>query len=158
MLHGFNFLAIVIMKISFKGDYALKIILDLSINFGNKIQIKDISKRQDIPLKFLQQLVLQLRSAGYVKTRTGPQGGIMLAKNPKDITVGEIIRLIEGTTSPIACVNNISHTVCGYESRCVFLPMWVEIRDRINNVVDNTTFEDMVNRSKDLENVSNYMI
>jgi Rrf2 family protein len=147
------------MKISFKGDYALKIILDLAINFGNeKVQIKDISKRQDIPFKYLQQLILHLRSAGYVKTKTGPQGGVSLAKSPKQITVGEIIRLIEGTTSPIACVNDLSDTRCADERRCVFRCLWIEIRDKINEVVDNTTFEDLVKKAKELKKSYDYVI
>ncbi|MFQ3675432.1 MAG: Rrf2 family transcriptional regulator [Endomicrobiia bacterium] len=147
------------MKISFKGDYALKVILDLAINFGNeKVQIKDISKRQDIPFKFLQQLVLHLRSAGYVKTKTGPQGGICLAKSPKEITVGEIIRLIEGTTSPIACVNELTDTKCADKSWCVFRCIWIEIRDKINEIVDNITFEDLAKRAKELRKNCYYVI
>jgi Rrf2 family protein len=148
------------MKISFKGDYALKIILDLSINFDKeKVQkIKDISKRQDIPFKYLQQLVLQLRSAGYVKTKPGPQGGIFLAKKPKEITVGEIVRLIEGTTSPIACVNDISYDKCLDKPRCIFLPLWVEIKNKINQIVDNTTFDDLVKKYLEIQKNYDYII
>ena len=87
------------MKISFKGDYALKIILDLALHFDRgTIPIKEISKRQDIPERFLEQIVTMLKGAGYVKTVRGPRGGIGLIKKPADITLGAVIRHMEGPT------------------------------------------------------------
>jgi Rrf2 family transcriptional regulator, cysteine metabolism repressor len=135
------------MKITFKGDYALKIILDLSLGYGKHLaQMKDIAKRQDIPKKFLEQIVLILKGANYVKTVRGPKGGIALAKEPAKITLGEIIRLIEGPTSPIACVSTSSRVKCDFENRCVFRGVFGEIKRLTNDVVDNTTFADMVER------------
>ena len=137
------------MKISYKGDYVLKIILDLSLVFGKGIRpIKDISKRQDIPEKFLEQIITTLKRAGYVKTIRGAKGGVMLAKDPAGITLGEIIRLVDGSTSPIACVSRTGYAACGFENRCAFRDVFCEIRDRINDIVDQTTFADMVAKAR----------
>lgn len=135
------------MKITYKGDYALKIILDLSLNYGSRmVQIKDISKRQDIPLKYLEQIVLVLKGAGYIRSKRGPVGGISLAKSPESITLGEIIRLMEGTTAPITCVKRISPSECSYMKHCPFVGVWIKIRDLTNAIVDNTTFAEMVKK------------
>ena len=136
------------MKVSFKGDYALKIILDLSLSYNKGItQIKDISKRQDIPTKFLEQIITTLKGAGYVKTVRGPRGGVFLAKPPSKITMGDIIRLMEGPTSPITCVSVSGYDKCSYEKKCAFRGYFAEIRDRINDVVDKTTFKDIADKA-----------
>jgi len=137
------------MKITFKGDYALKILLELSLGEKSQlIQMKDIAKRQDIPRKFLEQIVLILKGANYIKTVRGPKGGIALARDPGKITLGEIIRLIEGTTSPIGCVSKTSRETCDFENRCAFRDVFLEVRNRINDVVDKTTFADMVRQTE----------
>ena len=139
------------MKVSFKGDYALKIILDLSLNCDKGIvQIKDISKRQDIPTKFLEQIITTLKGAGFVKTVRGPKGGVYLSKPPSKITMGEIIRLMEGPTSPITCVSNSGHDKCGFEKKCALRCYFAEVRDRINDVVDKTTFQDIADKARQL--------
>lgn len=133
------------MKISFKGDYALKTILDLSLNYNRgAVQIEDIAKRQDIPLKYLQQILLSLKGSGYVRSMRGPTGGYFLAKPPSKITLGEIIRLMEGHTSPITCVSTTEYLKCADEKKCAFRGIWLELKETINKVVDKTTFEDMV--------------
>lgn len=135
------------MKITFKGDYALKIILDLSLEYGGPlVQMKEIAKRQDIPKKFLEQIVVILKGAKYIRTVRGPKGGIALAKEPAKITLGEIIRLIEGPTAPIACVSTTGRGKCDFENRCVFREVFGEITSLINDVVDKTSFADMVER------------
>jgi Rrf2 family protein len=139
------------VKVSFKGDYALKIILDLALRYGQGVcQIKDISKRQDIPTKFLEQIITTLKGAGYVKTVRGPKGGVLLAKPPAGITMGEIIRLMEGPTSPITCVSKSCYGKCDYEEKCAFRGYFKEVRDRINDVVDNTTFDKIAAKARKL--------
>jgi Rrf2 family protein len=129
----------------------LKIILDLALNCGNGItQIKDISRRQDIPEKFLEQIITTLKGAGYVKTVRGPKGGVFLSKPPSKITMGEIIRLMEGPTSPIACVSKSGHAKCSFEKLCAFRGYFDEIRTRINDVVDKTNFQEIADKSKKL--------
>ncbi len=140
------------MKITFKGDYALKIILDLALNYDKGIdQIKDISKRQDIPTKFLEQIITILKGAGYVKTVRGPKGGVYLSKPPSKITMGEIIRLMEGPTSSIACVSKSCYNKCNYEKKCALKGYFEEARDAVNNVVDKTTFQDIADKSRKLQ-------
>jgi Rrf2 family transcriptional regulator, cysteine metabolism repressor len=140
------------VKISFKGDYALKIILDLSLSYGSGIlQIKDISRRQDIPGKFLEQIITTLKGAGYVKTVRGPKGGVFLSKPPAEITMGEIIRLMEGPTSPITCVSKSCRARCSYEKQCAFRGYFEKIRDGINDVVDNTTFQEIADKARRLD-------
>lgn len=140
------------MKISYKGDYALKIILDLSLSYNKKItQIKDIAKRQDIPEKFLEQIITVLKGANYVKTIRGPKGGVYLAKHPSKITLGEIIRLMEGPTSPITCVSTSGYVKCDFEKKCVFRGIWQDLKIKINKVVDGNTFQDMVEKHKKFE-------
>jgi Rrf2 family cysteine metabolism transcriptional repressor len=140
------------MKITFKGDYALKIMLDLSLGAGGGlVQMKDIAKRQDIPIKFLEQIVLILKRAKYIKTVRGNKGGIALTKDQSKITLGEIIRLIEGATSPISCVSTSCHEKCNFEYRCTFKEVFSEVKKRINDVVDKTTFADMVERTQSMK-------
>jgi Rrf2 family protein len=135
------------MKITYKGDYALKIMLDLSLEYGGAlVQMKEIAGRQDIPKKFLEQIVLILKGAKYIRTVRGPKGGIALAKEPAKITIGEIIRLIEGPTAPIACVSTTGREKCDFENRCVFREVFGEITSLINDVVDKITFADIVER------------
>lgn len=135
------------MKISFKGDYALKIILDLSVHYGEGlVQIRDIAKRQDIPGKFLEQIILLLKSAKYIRTQRGPAGGIALSVPPDKITLGKIIRLIDGPTAPVACASSSGYARCGFEPGCVFRDVWLEVRKKTNDIIDNITFEDMAKK------------
>lgn len=140
------------MKITFKGDYATKIILDLAHAYNKGVtQIKDIAKRQDIPERFLEQIITVLKNARYINTVRGPKGGVWLAKDPAKITLGEIVRLMEGPTSPITCVSKSCRTYCSFENRCVLKGVWGEVRDKVNEIVDHTTFADLVERSKKME-------
>jgi Rrf2 family protein len=139
------------MRITYKGDYAMKILLDLSLNYTKGLaQIKDISKRQDIPLKYLEQIILILKGSGYLRSKRGPVGGIILAKPPEKIKLGEIIRLMDGSTAPITCVSKTESSKCAYDSRCPFRSIWNDIRNYTNSIVDNTTFADMVEKTKNL--------
>ena len=132
------------MKISFKGDYALKALLDLALNYKRGVvKIQDIAKRQDIPLKYLEQILLGLKRAGFVKSQRGAKGGYYLNKDPKAIKLGQIIRLMEGPISPITCVSRSCYQKCNEEAKCVFRPMWDKIRVMTEEVVDKTIFYDM---------------
>lgn len=149
------------MRISFKGDYALKTILDLSCNYNKGLaRISDIAKRQDIPIKYLEQILLLLKGAGYVNSKRGPDGGYFLAKKPSEITVGEVIRLTEGFTSPISCVSKSCYVKCNDELKCAFRPLWKDVRDLINGVVDKVTYQDMCERKERVEKktIVNYEI
>ncbi|MDD5131634.1 MAG: Rrf2 family transcriptional regulator [bacterium] len=132
------------MKISFRGDYALKAILDLALHYDQGlVKIQDIARRQDIPLKYLEQILLSLKGAGYVNSQRGAKGGYYLAKEPKMIKIGEIIRFMEGPVSPITCVSKSCYKKCTEEADCVFRPIWDKIRLMTEGIVDKTTFADL---------------
>ncbi|MHB9155698.1 MAG: RrF2 family transcriptional regulator, partial [Endomicrobiales bacterium] len=92
-----------------------------------------------------------LKNARYVNTVRGPRGGVWLAKHPSKITLGEIVRLMEGPTSPITCVSKSAHARCAFEHKCVLKGVWKEVRDKINEVVDKTTYQDLVDRARAME-------
>jgi len=140
------------MKITYKGDYALKSILDLSFHYGTGevIPLSDISGRQNIPAKYLEQIMLVLKGAGYVNSRRGVGGGFSLAKPPQEITVGEIVRLIEGPIEPIACGKRDYDSDCGEEECCAFREVWLRVTDCVSAVIDRVTFADIMRRVQEL--------
>ncbi|MBN1779565.1 Rrf2 family transcriptional regulator [bacterium] len=140
------------MKITYKGDYALKAILALSYNYdsGNVVPLVEISAQQDIPEKYLEQIMLILKRAGYVTSKRGIGGGFSLMKSPKEITLGEIIRVIEGSIEPIACGIR-EYDCCGEEEKCVFREVWLKVTRAITDIVDTVTFEHLMKRSDELQ-------
>ncbi len=137
-----------IMKISTKGRYALRLMLDLAINnTGEFITIKSIAARQEISDKYLEQIITQLSRAGFVKSSRGAQGGYRLAKEPKEYTVGMILRLIEGSLAPVSCVEE-EVSDCSRYGCCATAFVYTRINDAVNEVVDSITLEDLVERQK----------
>jgi len=131
------------MKISTKGRYALRLMLDLAINnTGEYIPIKRIAERQEISEKYLEQIITQISRAGFVRSVRGSQGGYQLANPPAEYTVGMILRLMEGELSPVACLDEPGS--CDRADRCVTVDVWRQIKDAIENVVDNITLADLV--------------
>lgn len=134
------------MKISTRGRYSLRLMLDLAINARDEndyITIKSISERQDISDKYLEQIIPALSRAGFVKSIRGKQGGYRLAKKPEDYTVGMILRLIEGSLVPVACMEDDPNQ-CPRCDKCVTLDVYKQINEAVNNVVDNITLADLV--------------
>lgn len=134
------------MKISTKGRYALRLMLDLAINnTGEFIALKTISERQNISVKYLEQIITTLVKAGYVKGLRGSKGGYRLAKQPEDYTVGMILRLTEGSLAPVACLEDEINT-CDRCDECITLDLWKELYRAINGVLDNVTLADLISR------------
>ncbi|MBD5543629.1 MAG: Rrf2 family transcriptional regulator [Lachnospiraceae bacterium] len=132
------------MKISTKGRYALRLMLDLALHdTGEPIRIKEISIRQDISDKYLEQIVSVLNKAGMVKSIRGPQGGYRLAKAPEQYTVGAILRLTEGSLAPVSCLENEPNE-CPRQEQCATLLLWQKLNDAISDVVDRITLADLV--------------
>lgn len=132
------------MKISTKGRYALRLMLDLATyNTGGPVSLKDVARRQEISDKYLEQIIAVLNKAGYVRSIRGAQGGYVLKKDPSEYTVGMILRLTEGDLAPVSCVGNAKEE-CDRKSGCVTIRIWQQINDAVNNVVDNITLEDML--------------
>ena len=134
------------MKISTKGRYALRLMLDLALNYtGEYISIKSIAARQDISEKYLEQIITQLSRAGYVRSVRGAQGGYMLAKAPSEYTVGMILRVMEGSLAPVSCLEGEDGS-CDKAAGCVTYEIWQKIQAAVENVVDNITLADLVTR------------
>lgn len=132
------------MKVSTKGRYALRMMLDLAAyNTGEPISLKDIAKRQHISEKYLEQIISILNKAGFVRSIRGPQGGYFLKREPKEYTVGMILRLTEGDLAPVACVGE-EKTECNYREQCVTVRVWEQINNAVNGVVDHITLADLV--------------
>lgn len=132
------------MKISTKGRYALRLMLDLALNnTGEYISIKSIAARQEISEKYLEQIISLLSRAGYVRSIRGSQGGYRLAMEPKEYTVGMILRLTEGSIAPIDCLDEDN---CDRSGTCVTKEVWKELYDAIKGVVDRITLQDLVDR------------
>lgn len=145
------------MKISTKGRYALRLMLDLAINneSGELIRVKDVSERQEISEKYLEQIIAVLKKAGYVKSLRGAQGGYKLAKSPKEYTVGDILRLTEGNMAPVSCLED-DENLCERATGCTTLRLWEMINDAVKNVIDHVTLQDMVDWEQ--EKSGNYII
>ena len=132
------------MKISTRGRYALRLMLDLALNDKDQyITIKSISEHQEISGKYLEQIISVLSRAGYVKSVRGAQGGYKLAKPPEEYTVGMILRLIEGNLAPVACMEDAPNQ-CPRCGQCATLSVWQKIDEAVSNVVDNITLADLV--------------
>lgn len=132
------------MKISTKGRYALRLMLDLAVyNTGEPIALKDIAARQSISEKYLEQIISVLNKAGYVRSIRGAQGGYILTRSPKEYTVGMILRLTEGELAPVNCVGKDA-VPCDRSNGCVTIKIWQKMYDAVNEVVDGITLENLV--------------
>lgn len=139
------------MKISTKGRYALRLMLDIALNDAKTpVRIKDIAERQQISDKYLEQIVSSLNKAGFVKSLRGPQGGYRLTKKPEEYTVGMILRLIEGSLAPVACLDDDINN-CTRADRCPTLILWEKLYDAISEVVDNITLADFISWQKNMK-------
>lgn len=140
----------VLMKISTKGRYALRLMIDLAQHdAAGYIPLRDISKRQEISAKYLEQIVVQLSRAGFVTSTRGAQGGYQLARHPSEYTVGEILRITEGSLAPVACLEN-DPVECARAEDCMTLDFWRGLYDAVNRYVDSVTLEDLVSSGKTL--------
>lgn len=146
------------MKISTKGRYAVRVMLDLAVhNTGEYVKVKQIAKRQGISEKYLEQIISVLNKSGCVKSVRGAQGGYRLAKEPKYFTVGMILRLTEGSLSPVACLDD-EENECERCDTCETLQVWKDLKEAIDGVVDNVTIQDLADRQQERLAGMNYSI
>ena len=141
------------MKISTKGRYALRLMLDLAINHtGAYIPLKAIAQRQHISDKYLEQIIHLLSKAGLVQSARGAMGGYRLSRTPEQYSVGEILRVVEGSLAPVSCLD--CSQPCDKIDSCITIGLYKKIQQAIDNVVDNTTLADMIseyrNKHQDL--------
>ena len=135
------------MKLSTRTRYGTRILLELSLHWGEgPVLLKDISRKQQIPLFYLQQLIGRLIKAGIVKTTRGAHGGASLLKPPKEILLSEVIKLLEGSITPVACVDRPE--LYPRSETCVTHDIWTEVKKAMEGVLESTTFEDLVEKQK----------
>ena len=133
------------MMISTKGRYALRLMLDLAIHSeGSAVPLRDVAQRQEISDKYLEQIVTQLSRAGLVRSVRGAGGGYLLTRTPEGYTVGEILRVLEGSLAPVSCADGVG--CCERADRCVTVEVWREIQAAVDGVVDHLTLADLVRR------------
>ena len=131
------------MKVSTRGRYALRLMLDLALNnTGEPVRLKDVAKRQEISEKYLEQIISILNKAGFVKSVRGPAGGYSLKRKPEEYTVGMILRLTEGSLAPVSCLTP-SAAPCSRMANCRTYEMWKGLNDLISNYFGNITLADL---------------
>ena len=137
------------MKITYKGDYAVKAMLDLALHYeaNSVVTIHDLAGHADIPIKFLEQVLLDLKRGGFVESRRGKVGGYLLAKHPSQIKLGEVIKFIDGPLEPIACVEK-NYSGCADIYKCIFRKIWQKVGRATSDIVDNISFGDLANQIK----------
>lgn len=131
------------MKISTKGRYALRVMIDLALNSNGKyVTAKEISERQEISNKYLEQIIAMLNKAGYLETARGNSGGYKLARKPNEYIVGDILKATEGDLSPIDCLTEDGK--CKRQEKCTTYSFWKGLDNVINEYVNNKTLEDLI--------------
>lgn len=139
------------MRLSTRGRYGLKAMFQLALYYGEgPIALKQIADEQNLSESYLEQLFSALRKEGLIKSVRGAQGGYMLSKEPENITVGEIIRCLEGSIAPSDCVLESDGFTCTNENKCVTKTVWMKIKDSIDNVIDGITLQDMINDNAEI--------
>ncbi len=140
------------MRISAESEYACRALLELALNWPsrNLVQVSAIAKRQDIPIKYLEQILIQLKSARLVESVRGKQGGYRLAKAPGQISIGEAMRTIKGPLLQLADTAT--------QKKSVFTAIWKEVEGSIVKVLDEVSFEDIANKAKSMEGTMIYQI
>lgn len=133
------------MRLTMKGDYGLRAMVDLAAHYGQgPVPSADIAARQQVPEHFLDQVLITLRRAGLLKSLRGPQGGHMLARPPALISMGEVVTALEGSIAPMECVPNPAW--CQLSSGCGFRDIWVQVETYTQNLLANTTLEQLAHR------------
>ena len=138
------------MKLSKRGEYGLKAMIDLASSGlqQHPMQIKDIAQREQIPAKFLEQILLTLKNAGLLKSKVGAGGGYYLAKPANEITLGQIVRVLDGPLAPIRCVSQMAYErcTCSDEETCGLRLVMLDVRNAIAGILDHTTLADVARR------------
>jgi len=138
------------MKLSTKGQYGTRALLDLALHRGEgPVPLKDIAQRQDISLQYLEHLITPLIAAGIVRSTRGARGGVWLVKPPQEIKLSEVIQLLEGQIAPVECINNPDS--CPRSDLCATRDVWSELKKAMDGVLESTTLQDLVERQKSKE-------
>ena len=135
------------MKLSTRAKYGTKALLDLALHWGNEpVPLKDIARRQNISLHYLEHLITPLVATGIVASTRGPRGGLQLARHPQEVKLNEVIQLLEGSITPVECIDNPE--CCPHYDLCVTRDIWGEMKKAMDGVLEATTLQDLVERQK----------
>ncbi len=138
------------MKLSTRAQYGTRALLDLALHRDEEpVQLKDIALRQEVSLHYLEHLISPLIAAGIVRSTRGARGGIRLARQPREIKLSQVIQLLEGSISPVECLDNPGG--CHLSSACATRDVWGDMKRAMNNVLESTTLQDLVERQRDKE-------
>jgi Rrf2 family protein len=142
------------MKLSVRGEYALRALLVLGLNHGQPVvRIQTISNQQNIPKRFLEQILNDLKSAGIVQSKRGVAGGYRLARRPEEITLAAVVRRVEGALAPVSCVSERFYEKCSCpdESRCAIRSVMKEVRESIVRIMERVTVAELCERWRGLQ-------
>lgn len=149
------------MAVSSKCYYALRAVYALAGHAGpDPLKIAEIAEREKIPIRFLEVILGQLKGGGFVRSRRGAEGGYFLARAAETITVGEVMRFVDGPIAPVDCVSQSRPKECEFHGHCHFYGFWGRVRRSISDVVDRTTFADLhrENRAREQEYIGDWTI
>lgn len=136
------------MMVSTKGRYALRVLVDLAVNSqGNYVSLKGVAQRQEVSMKYLENIVALLSKAGFVESLRGKNGGYRLKYEPSKYTIGSVLKLTEGTLSPVSCSELSGETECARSEHCITLPLWRKLDKIIDDYLESVTLEDLINKN-----------
>lgn len=140
------------MNLSQKCQYAVRALLELSKRHGQgPVSTAEAASSQAVPQRFLEVILNELKSAGFVESRRGVQGGYLLAREPAELTVGEVIRAVDGPLDPVKCTGDRATACCPLKDRCSLIHLWNEAKEAVEQVYDRTTFQHLVDQERELE-------
>jgi len=135
------------MKLSTRGRYGLRALLDLAVHQGEGlVLLRDVARRQEVSLPYLEHLITPLVAAGLVKSTRGARGGVLLLRSPAEVKLSEVVQLLEGSIAPVDCVNDPK--VCNRSASCVTRDIWIQMKEAMTQVLDSTTLQDLVERQR----------
>ena len=152
------------MKLSSRGDYATRAVMELAAAEGpHALSVHELASRTGISQKYLEQIMSRLRSADLVRSRRGVNGGYELAEEPSKITVGQVVRVMDGPLAPSPCASQSAHVPCPVyrcptEQSCVLRGLWLDVRAAISGVLDSTTFAELARRQRQTRQTARYAI
>ena len=133
------------MHVSTRSEYGCRAMLELSRNYGQgRLSADEISSRQQIPERYLEQILRSLRRAGFIHSRRGPGGGYSLVKEPGDVFIADVIRTLDGHLAPVACASKTAYRSCSREGKCGLRWLWLAVRDDLAQRLESTSFADLL--------------
>lgn len=142
------------MKLSKKGEYGIKALVKMAINYEKKVNvtlINEIAEGENLPQKYLEHILLTLKNGGMLVSKRGVGGGYSLSKSPEEITLGQVIRIIDGHLAPMSCVSQSRPVKCPDETSCGLYGVMLQVRNAISEIVDNISLKELAKKTVELK-------